>query len=275
MNAYLSTLTVKTLREIAKRIGFRFIGRYRKAELITLIIAEINASHVEAIRENRYYGSVAPFGSKVSAMDYPAIDGRVVTEAHAKICASKGHAYFVKDGVNQNMCPRCGESVNVMDDMHAEALRMDADREVTEDTPRMGFLSVASLSVSDSNPIAAMRMSHSDPIDDVIRFARESIKALTPTLLATKTAFESLRDDESANPNHVDLAYQVYSDTYRSIEEYKRTIAYAADDHICENNYREVAMTEECAYGCKIYRCGKCQDERTLHNATYGCRYTA
>jgi hypothetical protein len=74
---------------------------------------------------------------------------------------------------------------------------------------------------------AAIQMSHSDPIADVIRFATEAIAALMPNLAATKLAFETLRDDESANPNHVDLAYQVYSDTHRAIEEYKRTIAYA------------------------------------------------
>lgn len=75
--------------------------------------------------------------------------------------------------------------------------------------------------------MANMIMGNSDPIEDVVRFAQESIDALMPTLTATKSVFEALRDDESANPNHVDLAYQVYADTHRAIEEYKRTIAYA------------------------------------------------
>lgn len=46
--------------------------------------------------------------SAVSALDYPAVDGRVVTQGHADYCATHGHAKYVKDGVPQGMCPRCG-----------------------------------------------------------------------------------------------------------------------------------------------------------------------
>lgn len=53
MSEYLNTLTVKTLKEIAKRIGFRFISTKRKAELVELIAAHIEWEHIEAIREDK------------------------------------------------------------------------------------------------------------------------------------------------------------------------------------------------------------------------------
>lgn len=35
---------------------------------------------------------------------------------------------------------------------------------------------------------------------------------------------------------------------------------------------REYALTEECKYGCKVFKCNNCESERTIHNPTYGCR---
>lgn len=43
------------------------------------------------------------------ALSYPALNGEVVTEAHAAYCVDKGHAVHTVDGVEQAMCPRCGE----------------------------------------------------------------------------------------------------------------------------------------------------------------------
>lgn len=42
------------------------------------------------------------------SLDYPAIDGRPVTEAHARICREEGHTTYVRDGVDMGTCPRCG-----------------------------------------------------------------------------------------------------------------------------------------------------------------------
>lgn len=39
----------------------------------------------------------------------PAINGEVVTEGHAKYCRDNGHMTYKVDGVDQGMCPRCGE----------------------------------------------------------------------------------------------------------------------------------------------------------------------
>lgn len=107
---------------------------------------------------------------------------------------------------------------------------------------------------------------------DMISEARKAIKALTPTLNATKRAFEEQRDAEFPSEIHTGIAYQIWIDTHRAIEEYTRSIAYIAGDHECMNSYSEIGLTDECNYGCKIYRCAKCQDETVLHNATYGCR---
>jgi len=40
---------------------------------------------------------------------FPALTGDVVTEAHARVCAERGHATHTVDGVDQGYCPRCGE----------------------------------------------------------------------------------------------------------------------------------------------------------------------
>lgn len=40
--------------------------------------------------------------------DYPVVDNRPVTEAHAKICLIIGHASWKVDGVDKRICPRCG-----------------------------------------------------------------------------------------------------------------------------------------------------------------------
>ncbi|WP_436528620.1 DUF6284 family protein [Actinoplanes sp. HUAS TT8] len=42
--------------------------------------------------------------------------------------------------------------------------------------------------------------------------------------------------------------------------------------HDCATWSIEVALTQDCPYGCKIVRCGKCGGERVQHYAIYGCR---
>lgn len=43
------------------------------------------------------------------ALSYPALNGEVVTEAHAKYCQDNGHASYSLNGVSLDCCPRCGE----------------------------------------------------------------------------------------------------------------------------------------------------------------------
>jgi hypothetical protein len=234
--------------------------------LVGLISAEIDACRTEAIREDKI--RTRQSAPKISLIDFPAVDGRVVTEAHAKLCADKGCVSYVKNGIDMGWCPRCGEVTTSEEQITDEEIDpMARIREVMENGTAFQPALMKEETVSDTIVIAPVEiqipamlseygysahgntydveynriheemqnrqatanvvMAQSDPIDDVIRFAQESIDALMPILSATKAAFESLRDDESANPNHVDLAYQVYSDTHRSIEEYRRTIAYA------------------------------------------------
>lgn len=44
------------------------------------------------------------------ALDMAALNGTVVTEAHAKVCRERGHATHKVDGIEQIHCPRCGEA---------------------------------------------------------------------------------------------------------------------------------------------------------------------
>lgn len=41
-------------------------------------------------------------------IEYPALNGEVVTEAHARICRERGHATYTQDGIESDFCPRCG-----------------------------------------------------------------------------------------------------------------------------------------------------------------------
>lgn len=227
MSAYLNTLTVKALREIAKQIGLRFISRMRKAELVALIAAEVEASHTEAMREDSVRTRQA--APQISLLDYPV---KTHTGNKGTITYSDGEIINATMADGQVFRISRDKAERWMKNAAEEIDPMDRIREVMSNGTAFAPAWMNEEIVSDGmengdNPIADMRMSHSDPITDVIRFANEAIAALMPNLAATKLAFETLRDNEASNPNHVDLAYQVYSDTHRSIEEYKRTIAYA------------------------------------------------
>ena len=45
-------------------------------------------------------------------LSYPAVNGEVVTEGHTNYCKTNGHATHVVDGVESNLCPRCGDNKN-------------------------------------------------------------------------------------------------------------------------------------------------------------------
>lgn len=48
--------------------------------------------------------------------DFPAVEGNVVTERHARICRESGHVAYVVDGVDQGSCARCGEVADALSD---------------------------------------------------------------------------------------------------------------------------------------------------------------
>lgn len=47
-------------------------------------------------------------GTNVTRIDFPAVESRPVTEAHARLCREIGHATYTRDGVDMGSCPRCG-----------------------------------------------------------------------------------------------------------------------------------------------------------------------
>lgn len=42
--------------------------------------------------------------------DFPALNGEVVQERHARICRENGHATHTVNGVVSLICPRCGDA---------------------------------------------------------------------------------------------------------------------------------------------------------------------
>ena len=45
------------------------------------------------------------------AISYPAVNGEIITQAHADYCKTNGHASYTVDGKVTNLCPRCGDTV--------------------------------------------------------------------------------------------------------------------------------------------------------------------
>lgn len=102
---YLNTMTVKALHSIAKQMGARRYSKLRKAELVAFINGEVEIACDMADQ------MVKPVkAAPVVEFSFPAANGEVVTEKHAKICADKGHAKHTVDGTDSGVCPRCGES---------------------------------------------------------------------------------------------------------------------------------------------------------------------
>jgi len=57
--------------------------------------------------------------------DFPALDGRPVTQAHTDKCARDGHASHKRDGVDAGVCPRCGAVTAPAEPVELEVERTD------------------------------------------------------------------------------------------------------------------------------------------------------
>lgn len=69
----------------------------------------------------------------MTSTDFPALDGQPVTEHHVRLCATNGHARHTTDGVDDGVCPRCGEVtpsafVSYMSDMVEHVHAADCSR---------------------------------------------------------------------------------------------------------------------------------------------------
>jgi predicted Zn-ribbon and HTH transcriptional regulator len=304
---YLTSLTVKVLRTMAKDMGLTKISRLNKADLVQVMADHMEILHMEAdamgndlpqgtmadklanlayslgvdidglsLNEaashlsETYTRTNSPIPA-VSTLEMPALNGEVVMEAHARYCRERGHAIH-KDanGTVSAFCPRCGDNRIEMSTLVIDTPEFPMDHSQFVAWYRR-FESFEAREAIEFDHAMALKMNVNSVAKDMISEARKAIKALTPTLSATKRAFEGLRDNEGTDAQ-IEIAYQIFLDTHRAIEEYTRSIAYIAGDHECMNSYSEIGLTDECNYGCKIYRCAKCQDETVLHNATYGCR---
>lgn len=192
----LNKMTVKALREIAKLMGFKGYSKLRKAELVDMLAAQVVYAEFKARKENEAMKNaiiVPEMTAYVSLMDYPVPYGRPVTEAHVKICQTRGHVSYVKNGIDQGICPRCGEVTTSEEQVTAEEI----------DSEEKGM-----------NANSA-----------VIEIANAGINALTPILATAKATFENTRD--RGTDADIEIAYQVYCDMTRAMEEFSRTIWYA------------------------------------------------
>lgn len=110
--AHLMSNTVVELKTIAKLMGLKGYSRLNKGELVLMIFCERNILHAKALEMNytdERTTAVIKAEGKVSHMNFPAVSGEVVTEAHVKICKERGHASYSKNGVEADFCPRCGD----------------------------------------------------------------------------------------------------------------------------------------------------------------------
>jgi hypothetical protein len=217
----LNKMTVKALREIGRQMGIAGLSALRKAELVNALMVCINGAHTDALIADGMYAStrkmvasldklVAP---KVSLMDYPVPYGRPVTQAHVKICRERGHVSYVKNGMDTGICPRCGEITTSEEQVEIDP--MDRIREVM--TNGTAFQPAW---MSDDSEEKVMPANNA-----VIEIANAGINALTPVLATAKATFENVRD--RGTDADIEIAYQIYCDVTRAMEEFTRTIAYA------------------------------------------------
>jgi hypothetical protein len=181
--------------------------------LVDMLAAQVVYAEFQARKEDAAM-SITP--AKVSLMDYPVPYGRPVTEAHVKICQNRGHVSYVKDGIDQGICPRCGEITTSEEQVEIDP--MERIREVMTN----GTAFQPSFMNNDSEE---KEMSANSA---VIEIANAGINALTPILATAKATFENIRD--RGTDADIEIAYQIYCDVNRAMEEMARTIAYAQND---------------------------------------------
>lgn len=281
MSEYLNTLTVKTLREIAKQIGFRFISRYRKAELVNLLLAEIDACHTEAIQEDKI--RTRQNAPTVSHFDFPVPDGRPVTEAHVKICAQRGHGYYFKEDVHQGYCPRCGIFTMIVDGKLMAVVQDGAPETVVATSGDAKNLIDSKEFPMDHGQFCSWFRRHGDDFEAETAIITDHVEALTTqepedlksflaeSLAALKPLAERATSTEAAlwdaDEWDAEKWTTVAKDLRTAVDNIKWMINYI---HVCSFQW-EVGMSG-CSYGCKIYRCETCGTDKEIHNATYGCR---
>lgn len=252
----LSNMTVAQLREIGREMRINGLSKCRKAELVVALACFIDGEHATALIANEmheptmrmvkaaermatpYKGerTIAAIKAEgiVSHMDFPYAEGNVITDAHVKICAQRGHGYYIVDGKYMGVCSRCGEST--MDDLHMWALNMDAER--------TGFL---------------RDESEAHNTNECIDVANDKGYALKLTNYPYQYAIRR---------NGIEVES---FDTLREVRHFLNLPAFGYV-HTCAHWQVEVGLSE-CAYGCKIYRCSQCgKGGAVLHNATYGCK---
>lgn len=60
--------------------------------------------------------------------EFPALNGQTVTERHARICRTSGHAVHNVDGQTSETCPRCGDVLMKDERQMESSLLMHGDR---------------------------------------------------------------------------------------------------------------------------------------------------
>jgi hypothetical protein len=217
-------MTVKALREIAKRMGFKGYSKLRKAVLVDMLAAQVVYAEFKARKEDAAM-NITP--AKISLMDYPVPYGRPVTQAHVKICQTRGHVSYVKDGIDQGICPRCGEITTSEEQIDPamvvhygsliKGVACNSNNAQISDGDITLVTCEACIADSEEKEMGANSA--------VIEIANSGINALTPVLATAKATFENIRDH--GTDADIEIAYQAYCDITRAIEELTRTIGYA------------------------------------------------
>lgn len=220
----------------------------------------------------------------------------VVFDNGLKQAVTPGEAcYFTGDVMDMpskgtdEVCATCGETYFIEGNDNSEELlarhNLDYTPSIVIDTAEFPmdhsqFISWYRRIGGDFEATKAIEADHAEALEmdsarkesashnfDSVDALRVMIRALTPF------ADMALKASEATAEGSVrDLHYQTYLDMNRAADEMRRTLAFfdLDDEHTCSFQY-EVGMSG-CSYGCKIYRCEGCGQDREMHNATYGCR---
>lgn len=187
------------------------------------------ANEENAMIDEAYIGKAKDAGITIPAYlacrKLHARKGEIKSGGFWNCCeANPTHVVTFDVGVRQAVCKGCASAYT------GEVAEIPADL-VTTYRCECGdsyFATQDTMPVTDSDSEEIVSDEEKAFAQVVIDSAELSIAALTPALESAKRTFESARDNNASEAT-VSITYQAYCDVFRSIEEHKRTIAYATD----------------------------------------------
>lgn len=199
----LNTMPVRHLKGVARNMGIKGVSALRKAELVNALTIFIDGAHIDALKMNAEFDAM------------PTRSHTDVFEAGLKFMFIQGKSYTAL-----NADERCALGDKIVRLAKARIVKPIIEPfadNIPSDTYSIDYGRITGLVDSEEKEM--------DANSAAIEIANSGINALTPVLATAKATFEGIRD--KGTDEEISIAYQVYCDVTRAIEELTRTIGYA------------------------------------------------